>query len=408
MTGIRMVNELQTWWSAFYAWATSATFSWTALMISGIILAGSIVTALLFSKLVFRRLLRVSIVAGVNFDVKTVAAVRVPFAAFIVLAGIYLSLTSLSPPPTVQILVNKVSGVLAILIGAALVNGITSAALHWLEIRAQHSYPDRTSGWLFPLVRRGVLMLIIAIAIMVSLDILGLNISPLVAGLGIAGLAVALALQPTLSNLFAGTYVISEGVIGVGDYIEMANGIEGFVVDVNWRSTRLRTRTNNLVVVPNSLFAETIITNFNKPEESVNMIIPCGVSYASDLAEVERISLEETNAVREEHPEAEREFEPLFFYQAFGDSNIDFVVVIRAQDRLAGFAVRSELIKRLHSRFAAEGITINYPARTLHFPEGIPSRQIAQVPADATAALAAYSLSTEASPAELQQPRSEA
>ena len=390
-----MGHEIQTWWSAFSAWVASASISWTALALSGIILAVSIVAALLFSKLVFRRLLRVSIVAGVNFDVKTIAAIRIPLAAFVVLAGIYLALTSLSPPFLVQTLVNKVSSVLGILIGAVLVNGIVSAALLWLEIRAQHSHPDRTSGWLFPLVRRGVLVLIIAIAVMVCLDILGLNINPLVAGLGIAGIAVALALQPTLSNLFAGTYVISEGVIGVGDYIEMANGVEGFVVDVNWRSTRLRTRTNNLVVVPNSLFAETIITNFNKPEESVNMIIPCGVAYESDLAEVERISMEETNAVRQEHPDAEREFEPRFFYQAFGDSNIDFVVVIRAQNRLAGIAVRSELIKRLHSRFAAEGITINYPARTLHFPNGILPRQSVQSDPDATTALAAYTLGTE-------------
>ena len=390
-----MGDDARTWWSDLYEWVAGATIGWSDLVISGIILAVSIGAALLFSKLVFRRLLRLSIVAGANFDVKTVAAIRIPIAAFILLSGLYLALTALSPPPPVQTLFNKASGVLAILIGAVLVNGIASAALIWLETRAQHSQPDRTSGWLFPVVRRGVLVLIMAIAIMVSLDILGLNINPLVAGLGIAGLAIALALQPTLSNLFAGTYVISEGVVNVGDYIEMANGIDGFVVDVNWRSTRLRTRTNNLVVVPNSLFAETIITNFNKPEDPVSMIIPCGVAYESDLVEVERIGLEVTNGVREEHPDAVREFEPRFIYLAFGDSNIDFVVVIRAQNRIAGFNVRSELIKRLHSRFADEGITINYPARTLHFPHGILPPQSVQSDPDATTALVAYALETD-------------
>ena len=120
---------------------------------------------------------------------------------------------------------------------------------------------------MFPLVRRGVLGFVIAVVAMVCLDILGINISPLVAGLGIVGLAVALALQPTLANLFAGTYVVTEGLISVGDYVEMSNGIDGYVVDVSWRSTRLHTWTNNLVVAPNSLFAETIITNFSKPED---------------------------------------------------------------------------------------------------------------------------------------------
>ncbi|MYC33584.1 MAG: mechanosensitive ion channel family protein [Chloroflexi bacterium] len=394
-----MVSESRTWWNDLYEWIVGATIGWSDLVVSGIILAVSIVVALVFSTLVFRRLLRLSIVAGANFDVKTVAAIRIPIAAFVLLAGLYLALIALSPPPQVQILLNKASSVIAILIGAVLVNGLASGFLFWLEIRAQNSRPDGSSGWLFPLVRRGVLAFVVAVAVMVSLDILGLNISPLIAGLGIAGLAIALALQPTLGNLFAGTYVISEGVINVGDYIEMANGIDGFVVDVNWRSTRLRTRTNNLVVVPNSVFAETIITNFNKPEDPVNMIIPCGVAYESDLVEVERIGLEETNAVREEHPGAVREFEPRFIYRAFGDSNIDFVVVIRAQNRIAGFNVRSELIKRLHSRFAAEGITINYPARTLHFPNGILPRQNEQLLPDATtAALAAYTLGAEVPP----------
>ena len=346
-----MGTQFQSWWGDFSTWIATADISWSDLVVSGVILAASIALALVFSNLVFQRLLRTSIAAGVNFDVKTVASVRIPIAAFFVLAGIYLGLAALSPPFQVQILIDKACSVLAVSIGTVLANGIIAAGLQWLELRAQHSQPDRTSGWLFPLVRRGALGLIVAIGVMVCLDILGLNISPLVAGLGIAGLAIALALQPTLSNLFAGTYVISEGVISVGDYIEMANGIDGFVVDVNWRSTRLRTRTNNLVVVPNSLFAETIITNFNKPEDPVNMIIPCGVAYESVLVEVERIGLEETNAVREEHPDAVRDFEPRFIYRAFGDSNIDFVVVIRAQNRIAGFNVRSELIKRLHSRF---------------------------------------------------------
>ena len=376
-----MGEMMRNWWQAVVAWAGSPAVSWIDLTISGIILAAAIAIAVLFSTLIFRWLLRRSIMAGVDFDVKTVSTVRIPFAAFIVLAGLYLSVTYLSPPPTVQILVNKAGAVMAVMIGAVLINGIASAALLWLQIRLHRSDPNHASGWLFPMMRRGLLAFVIATAAMISLDILGINISPLVAGLGIAGLAVALALQPTLGNLFAGTYVTTEGLIEVGDYIEMSDGTSGFVMDVSWRSTRLRTRTNNLVVIPNSLFAETIITNFNRPDAPVNMIVPCGVAYESDLETVERISLEVANTLRREHPDAEPEFEPRFFYQAFGDSNIDFVVVVQAKNRLAGFVVRSELIKRLHSRFSAEGITINYPVRTLQFPEGFTTQNLAQLPA---------------------------
>ena len=351
-------------------WATGANATWVDLLISAAIVALAIVIAVLFSKLAFQRLLRLFIMDGADFDVKTIAAIRFPFAAFIVLSGAYIALTTLSPPPAVQIVVNKAAGVIAVLIGASLVNGIASAALLWLQLYMYRSSDGDASPWIIPLVRRGVLGFVICIAAIVCLDILGININPLVAGLGIAGLAVALALQPPLGNFFAGTYVISEGMISVGDYIEMSNGINGFVVDVSWRSTRLRTRNDNLVVVPNSLFAETIITNFNKPDTPLNMIVSCGVAYESDLNQVEAICLEVMESIRLEHPGAEPEAEPIFRYEAFGDSNIDFSMIIRARNRLDGFAVVSELIKQLHSRFAAEGIVINYPVRKLELPDG--------------------------------------
>ena len=365
-----MVEYIRTWWQALSHWAAGATISWIDLLVSGIILVAAIAIAILFSRIIFQRLLRLSIISGTNFDVKTVAAIRMPATASIVLAGVHLALTTLSPPPPVQDLVNKVGAILAVLIGAALVNGIASATLLWLQMHLRISGQDHESSWMFPLIRRGVLAFNIIIAAMVGLDILGINITPLVAGLGIGGLAVALALQPTLSNLFAGTYIVTEGVVSVGDYVEMADGISGYVKDVNWRSTRLRTWSNNLVVIPNSLFAETIITNYSKPEDPMDVVVTCGVAYDSDLLRVEAVGLEVMERVLREHPGAERESEPVFHYEAFGESNINFHMIVRAQNRLAGFAVRSELMKQLHSRLTVEGITINYPVRTLHLPDG--------------------------------------
>ena len=157
---------------------------------------------------------------------------------------------------------------------------------NWLQDYLGSTPAANTGSWALPLARRALLIVVAVMAIMVSLDVLGVNITPLIAGLGIGGLAVALAIQPTLSNLFAGTYVITEGVVSPGDYIDMEGGVSGYVVDVNWRSTRLRTWGNNLVVVPNSRFAETIITNYSKPDEHVNVYLTCGVAYESDLQRV--------------------------------------------------------------------------------------------------------------------------
>ena len=183
------------------------------------------------------------------------------------------------------------------------------------------------------------------------------------------GLAVALAIQPTLANLFAGTYVMTEGVITTGDYIELENGMAGYVIDVGWRSTRIRTWHNNLVVIPNSRFAETIITNYEQPIPAVNVYLPCGVSYDSDLYRVERVCHEVMGEVLDNDPNAVKEYGGWFGFESFADSNVNFWLFVQAKDRLASFGLRTALMQKLHQRLNEEGIVINYPVRTLQFPK---------------------------------------
>ncbi|MQF82721.1 mechanosensitive ion channel family protein [SAR202 cluster bacterium AD-802-E10_MRT_200m] len=222
---------------------------------------------------------------------------------------------------------------------------------------------------LVPAVRRVFSLAIYGIATMLILDQFNVSITPLIAGFGIGGVAVALALQPTLSNFFAGTYLVSGEAIKQGDYVELENGLRGYVVEVGWRNTRLKTDFNNLVIIPNSRLADSILTNYYGPAMEIGVIVEAGVSYSSDLGQVEMITLEVANQVIEEVPGAKKPYKPWFGFSQFGESNIDFWVWLEATDRLASFAVKSELIKRLHKRFGEEGIDINYPMRQLLFPD---------------------------------------
>ena len=115
---------------------------------------------------------------------------------------------------------------------------------------------------LIPQVRRVTPIFVYAIGGLMALDFLGVSITPLVAGLGIGGLAVALAIQPTLSSFLSGTYLITEGELNEGDFIELENGPSGFVIDVGWRSTKIRDRFNNLIMIPNSKMIESVMTNY--------------------------------------------------------------------------------------------------------------------------------------------------
>ena len=215
-------------------------------------------------------------------------------------------------------------------------------------------------------LKRTAGLTIYVIGALTLLAYLRINISPIIAGLGIGGLAVALALQPTLSNFFASIQILSDRVARVGDYVEIGDNIAGYVVDIGWRSTRIRTPYNNTVVVPNSKFAENLVTNYNSPNAAVAVMLYCGVSYDSDLRRVRDISLEVANQLKQELEEAVKIFDPSVAFERFDDSNVTFWVWMQAKDRISSFRLKSELIMRLHARFEKENIVINYPVRTTY------------------------------------------
>lgn len=382
-----MVETLNNWWLGVVAAAAAVGLTWQDLLVSLAIIAGSVLVAVLFSRILFRLMLRAASLFPGDLDDHLVATAKGPVTAYIILLGVYLAIKiPLELPLTIDTVVDRVFSVAAIWVGAYMINAVGTSGLTWLQDYLASTPAANTSSWALPLARRSLLLIVAVMAIMVSLDVLGINITPLIAGLGIGGLAVALAIQPTLSNLFAGTYVITEGVVNPGDYIDMEGGVSGYVVDVNWRSTRLRTWGNNLVIIPNSRFAETVITNYSKPDEHVNVYLTCGVAFESDLGRVEQVGYEVMERVLAEHPGAIQDYGAYFGYNDFGESNIEFWLFVQAKDRLASFEVRTELIKRLHDRLAEEGITVNYPVRTLHFPDGWDGQDGMRMPPQVTRA----------------------
>ena len=380
-----MGEYIRNWWQTLSQWGAGTAITWPDLLVSLAIIAGSVLFAVLFSRILFRLLLKATSVFPGELDDHLVSTAKRPMTAYIILLGVYLAIKiPLDLPNAIDTVVDRVFSVSAIVVGAYMINVVGTSGLEWLQEYLASTPAANTSSWALPLARRSLLLVVAVMAVMVSLDVLGINITPLIAGLGIGGLAVALAIQPTLSNLFAGTYVITEGVVNPGDYIDMEGGISGYVVDVNWRSTRLRTWGNNLVIIPNSRFAETVITNYSKPDEHVNVYLTCGVAYESDLSRVERVGHEVMEEVLVEHPGAVLDYGAYFGYENFGESNVDFWLFVQAKDRLASFEVRTELIKQLHARLAEEGITINYPVRTLHFPDGWNPQDGTPLPSPAT------------------------
>ena len=272
--------------------------------------------------------------------------------------------------------------VLVIALVTFTVSRLIDGTIEWYLLNIAENTDTKWDDTLLPTVRRILPMAIYAIGFLIAIDSIGISISPILAGLGIGGLAVALAVQPTLSNFFAGTYVVTEGELKPGDFIELDGGPSGYVEDVGWRSTKIRSRFNNLIIIPNSKMAESIVTNFFSPTPAMNVVVTCGVSYESNLHQVQKIALEEANALIQESDDAITDTTPFFGFSNFGDSNIDFFIFLQAVDRSGTFKVKSELIKRIHTRFTAENIEINYPVRKLLIPESEIPNNISEVIAD--------------------------
>jgi small-conductance mechanosensitive channel len=200
---------------------------------------------------------------------------------------------------------------------------------------------------------------------LVLLNSLGVAITPLLTALGVGGLAVALALQDTLSNLFAGVHILTSRKVQPGDFIQLDNGMQGYVEDTNWRNTIIRQLPNNILVVPNATVASSIVTNYHLPEHETSVTVPCSVSYDSDLDRVELVTIEVGQEVMQEVKGAVPGYEPTVRFNTFGASGISFNVGLRAAEISAQALITHEFIKRLHARYVKEGIDNSSPTETI-------------------------------------------
>lgn len=214
-------------------------------------------------------------------------------------------------------------------------------------------------------------ILVLAIGILVALQSLGIAIAPILTALGVGGLAAALALQDTLSNLFSGLQLIASGQFRPGNYIRLNSGEEGTITDITWRSTTIQTRQNNLVIVPNGVLARAIITNFHQPSADLTIAFETMVAYGSDLEQVEQIIQEVVNGVLQDVPGGVVGVEPKVSFKEFVDQGIKLIVSVQVQDFSAQFPIRNQFYKRLYERFQIEGIKLPFSFRNVYVKDQV-------------------------------------
>ncbi len=326
------------------------------------LVVGGLLFGILVERILGRRLQKLAAVTRFKWDDLAAEAVRGLGPVWFTAAGVYVAATIGTLP---QIVLSGVSNGLMILL-------IASVALVGMRLAGGsiELYSEQTRG--AGAMRSPTLVVNLAkgaiaiLGVFIILQNLGIDITPLITALGIGGLAVALALQDTLGNLFAGVQIIVSKQLRPRDYVQLSSGEQGWVTDVKARNTTIQTFPDgNLVSVPNSMLASSIVKNFSFPRTALWVSVEVGVSYASDLEHVERVTREVAKEVLSEIDGGVPGEDPIVFFHTFADSSINFSVRMMVREFRSQGPIRHDFIKRLHRRFNAEGIEIPFPIRTI-------------------------------------------
>jgi len=209
---------------------------------------------------------------------------------------------------------------------------------------------------------------IILLGLALILNQIGIKLTPIWAALGLGSLPVALALKDTLANFFAGVNIIVSRQIIRGDYIKIdSTGYEGTVIEINWRTTLIKEKSDAVVSVPNSKLLSSVITSFHLNKSGVTALIKCGVAYDSNLEHVEKTAVRAVQEIVDKYDESVKTFVPRVYFTEFGDFTINFNVIFKVKSMYKKCFLQSEAFKNLYKKFGEEGIEIPYPQSVVTF-----------------------------------------
>ncbi|PIQ84748.1 MAG: mechanosensitive ion channel protein MscS [Candidatus Omnitrophica bacterium CG11_big_fil_rev_8_21_14_0_20_63_9] len=336
----------------FPPWIQQIAFSLVAFLM--VYLVGQ-----LASRILCRRLSMLAEKTSWQWDDLLIRALRKGIPLWSVLLAAYVSVGFWSLPAHLMDALVRAIYVLACISVTFIAAGLASDLIVLYSSQFQHAMPVTS------LTRHIAKITIVVLGLLMILHGMGISITPLLTALGVGGLAVALALQDTLSNVFSGFYLTMARSVRVGDYIKLESGEEGYVEDIGWRATKIRMLPNNMVVVPNNKLGSALITNYYLPDKELAVLVNIGVDYGSNLEQVERVTCEVGKEVMRSVTGGIPEFDPFIRYHTFGEYSIDFTVILRGKEFVDQYLIKHEFVKRLHLRYQQEGITIPFPVRTI-------------------------------------------
>lgn len=306
---------------------------------------------------VFRRFSRFT---KTDIDDKIIDLIHKPIFYSIIIVGIALAIAHLDPEANVIFYTDGTLYSIMAIVWCVTVIRISDAVIEYAVYRG----PDITglSKDIAPLIENVSKIVIILASLMIFLSIWKINITPLIASAGIAGAAVAFAAKDTIANFFGGISVFADKPFKIGDYIVLDKGERGEVVEIGVRSTRIKTRDDILITIPNSIIANSKIINESAPIPNFRVRIPVSVSYGSDIDLIEKTLLDiagkNNNVIKDPAPRIR--------FREFGESSLNFELLCWTKEpALRGLTIH-ELNCRIYKKFNESGIKFPFPQRDVH------------------------------------------
>ncbi|AFZ47786.1 MscS Mechanosensitive ion channel [Cyanobacterium stanieri PCC 7202] len=272
-----------------------------------------------------------------------------------IVGAIALILPMLDLPNSVNTLVETILIVVAL--GAATILASRLA----VSIIQAYSLKNESTVSLSSLFEYLTKVIIYSTGFLIIIQSIGVEITALITAFGVGSLSIGLAFQNTLSNLISGVNIILARKIRVGDYIRIRQGEEGYVIDVELRYTIVKDIFNNITVIPNSQVINGSFKNYTLEDTSMLLPIEIGISYDSDLDQVEKITLETAKYVLENTKGGDKEYEPFMRYEKFDPFAIKFIVYLKINEYFDKLIITHEFIKNLYKNYQQENINIAYP-----------------------------------------------
>jgi small-conductance mechanosensitive channel len=338
--------------------------------VAAIIIMVSVAIAKLFNFVMKRFVLHISAKTKTELDDMIVNAISLPIFIAIVLVGVFVALQGLPELSEYAFYINTSFTIFYILFSAMIVMRIIGVFVQWYAMAVAKRTKSKVDDQFLPVIKKVIKGVVLFLALIAILGALGINLDSVVVGLGVGGIAIALALQDTLSQVFSGAYIILDRPIKIGDFVELDSGEKGYVTDIGWRSTRIRFLSNNVIIIPNNKLANSKIINYDAPAQEQSVVVPVGVSYMSDLEKVEKVTVAVAKRLQQSVEGAVKEHEPFIRYNEFGDSNINFSVILRVQSYVARYRLIHEFIKALKKEYDRKGIEISWPVMKVYTHKG--------------------------------------